>query len=368
MILKNSIILAQNADLNLMKNKLLTGQWLLKDLNDGKIGFDKNGLRVFSCFHCAGGSTMGYKLAGFDVLGGVEIDPEIMAIYRANHKPKHSFLMSVKDFKKIPDNELPSELFDLDILDGSPPCSSFSMAGSREDKWGVSKKFREGQADQVLDDLFFDFIDIANKLKPKIIVAENVKGMLAGNARGYVKKIFHELNSIGYETQLFLLNASKMGVPQKRERVFFISRRKDLKISELKLDFDEKEIAVVDAFSGIETKGKDKSKSINLKYYLQCKPGESFSKYHPNKMLFHSYRLAKYGPANTLPATCNCIYHYESMRNLSRHEYFALQSFPQDFEVQSDQMAGYICGMSVPPYMMQRIADQIYKQFFLKNK
>jgi DNA (cytosine-5)-methyltransferase 1 len=50
------------------------------------------------------------------------------------------------------------ELFDIDILDGSPPCSSFSMSGSREKAWGKNKKFREGQANQVLDDLFFHFI------------------------------------------------------------------------------------------------------------------------------------------------------------------------------------------------------------------
>ena len=87
---------------------------------------------VFSCFHCGGGSTMGYKLAGCRVLGGVEIDPAMMAVYRANHHPEHSYLMGVGDFVKIPDADLPAELFDLDILDGSPPCSTFSTSGLRE--------------------------------------------------------------------------------------------------------------------------------------------------------------------------------------------------------------------------------------------
>ena len=100
---------------------------------------------------------MGYKLAGFDVLGGVEIDPEIMAIYRANHKPKHSYLMGVQQFNNLPLESLPNELKNLDLLDGSPPCSSFSMAGSREKKWGNAHHFREGQARQILDDLFFHF-------------------------------------------------------------------------------------------------------------------------------------------------------------------------------------------------------------------
>lgn len=66
------------------------------------------------------------------------------------------------------DSELPPELFDLDILDGSPPCSVFSMAGDREDKWGGVHAFREGQAVQRLDDLFFDFLDVAEKLRPRL--------------------------------------------------------------------------------------------------------------------------------------------------------------------------------------------------------
>ena len=140
---------------------------------------------------------MGYKLAGFEVLGGVEIDPQMMAVYKTNHNPKHPYLMGVEEFNKIPNDQLPKELFELDILDGSPPCSSFSMAGSREKGWGEKKMFREGQALQVLDDLFFHFIETAKKLQPKVVIAENVKGLIQGNARGYVKEIFQGFKNIG---------------------------------------------------------------------------------------------------------------------------------------------------------------------------
>ena len=102
---------------------------------------------------------------------------------------------------------------------------------------GKSKKFREGQAYQVLDDLFFEFIKLAEKLKPKIIVAENVKGILMGNARGYVNLIIKKLDEVGYKTQIFLLNSARMGVPQKRERVFFIATRKDLELPTIKLEY-----------------------------------------------------------------------------------------------------------------------------------
>lgn len=94
---------------------------------------EKNGLKVFSCFACGGGSTMGYKLAGCDVLGCCEIDTKMNEIYVKNHNPKYNFLMDIRDFNNLPNEDIPEELFNLDILDGSPPCTTFSMAGERED-------------------------------------------------------------------------------------------------------------------------------------------------------------------------------------------------------------------------------------------
>lgn len=98
---------------------------------------------------------MGYKLAGYDVVGAVEIDPDMAKIYAKNLAPKRLFRMALQEFNKL--NSYPEELLNLDILDGSPPCSTFSMAGSREKKWGSPHKFREGQSTQILDDLFFHF-------------------------------------------------------------------------------------------------------------------------------------------------------------------------------------------------------------------
>ena len=170
-------------------------EWQLKNAN-----FTKNKGKVFSCFSCGGGSTMGYKLAGFDVIGCNEIDPKMMDAYTSNHNPKHSYLEGIQTFKLRED--LPEELYNLDILDGSPPCSSFSMAGNREKDWGKEKKFREGQADQVLDNLFFDFIDLAKKLQPKVVVSENVKGMLLGNAKQYVRRIYAAFQEAGYQLRV----------------------------------------------------------------------------------------------------------------------------------------------------------------------
>lgn len=339
----------------MITNPLRTGPWNLTDLKDVK----PNGMKVFSCFHCGGGSTMGYKLAGYEVLGGVEIDPEMSKIYVENHNPKYEYLMGVQKFKNIPNEELPKELFDLDILDGSPPCSSFSMAGSREKKWGVKKKFREGQAEQVLDDLFFDFIDVAEKLKPKVVVAENVKGLIQGNARGYVKQIFKRFREAGYSCQLFLLNAAAMGVPQKRERTFFIANRIGSK--KLELVFNEQVISVSDAISDCKKSWLPKLRKSLADYWHLIEPGKSVASVNSSGSNFARIKLHPKKPANTQNADLPAM-HWSEKRHINIAESLRIQSFPDDFDVE-DKRSHYICGMSVPPFMMQRVADQIYRQW-----
>lgn len=182
-------------------------KWELKDLDE----VEKNGKKVFSCFACGGGSSMGYKLAGYEVLGGVEIDPKMNKMYVNNLNPKHNYLMDIREFNKL--DNLPEELYNLDVLDGSPPCTTFSMAGEREEGWGKLKKFKEGQVEQTLDDLSFVFIDTVRKLRPKVVVMENVEGILMGEAWGYVQKIYKQFKEIGYHCQHFLLRGETMGVP-----------------------------------------------------------------------------------------------------------------------------------------------------------
>lgn len=338
-----------------------TYKWKLTDLE----GVEKNGLNVFSCFACGGGSTMGYKMSGFNIIGCNEIDPEMIKIYKDNHNPKYAYLESIETFKLRDD--LPEELYNLDILDGSPPCSSFSMAGSREKAWGKKKKFREGQADQVLDDLFFHYIELAHKLQPKVVIAENVKGMLQGNAKGYVKQIIGLFKAAGYEVQLFLLNGATMGLPQKRERVFFVCRRRDLNLPELKISFKEPSVSVKEAFNSIKDinyKGHDQSHSKNASYWDLCSPGESFSKYHPKGSLFNTRKIEMNEPSSTLTSNSHCVWHYESKRNLSVPEMSVISSFPLDYQFKSERLAGYQMGMSVPPLMTHKLSGQIYKQWF----
>lgn len=309
---------------------------------------------------------MGYKLAGCDVLGGVEIDPEMMALYRKNHSPRFSYLESIREFNER--TEFPPELMDLDILDGSPPCSSFSMAGNREDDWGKEKHFNEGAKKQVLDDLFFDFIRTAAILRPKVVVAENVKGLIQGSAQAYARKIMQGFRDAGYNVQLYLLNSSRMGVPQARERTFFVARRSDLNLPPLELRFHEDQITVNEAWSDChDEKGKDVSKSSMVRYWDRLNPGEAMSKVHEKGSLFGQIKLDPNRPAPTMTSKEYQFWHWLEPRLLSDRQVLRLQTFPDDYDF-CGRSAKYVCGMSVPPRMMQRVASEIVRQWFSRTE
>jgi DNA (cytosine-5)-methyltransferase 1 len=345
--------------------------WTLKDAV-----FTKDKGKVFSCFACGGGSTMGYKLAGFDVLGCNEIDPKMIEAYKTNHNPKYAYLEPIQTFKNRTD--LPTELYNLDILDGSPPCSSFSMAGNRDKDWGKEKKFREGQAEQVLDTLFFDFIDLAKELQPKVVVAENVKGLLLGNAKDYVIEIYKAFDEAGYYCQHFLLDASKMGVPQRRERVFFIALRKDLakdflywqdmftEVPKIEMDFNEKEITYkeIEHPNTIQKNITHIPEGI-LPYWRKIKEGRSCSDVHEKGHYFQELKLDRNRALPTLRAGSNSYYHYEEERRLYDIEIILGGSYPKDYNFCSNKPI-YLIGMSVPPVMTAQVASNIYEQWLSK--
>jgi DNA (cytosine-5)-methyltransferase 1 len=345
-----------------MNKHLFPYKW---NLSDGypSINITKNNYNVFGTFICGGGSTMGYKLAGFNHLGGVEIDPPIADIYKTNHEPKYLFTEDIRQFNKK--TNLPKELFNLDILDGSPPCSTFSMAGSREKAWGKEKVFREGQTKQSLDDLVFVYCDTIIKLQPKIFLLENVKGIIQGNAKVYSKNIVKKMTDAGYNVQVFCLNAASMGVPQKRERVFFIGHKKEYSLPKLKLEFNEKAIL----FREFEqTLGNEESLTIDqLKWWNLCKKGNAFSSVHPKGHWFNAYKLDWNSIFPTLTASGGNAepFHPEIPRKINKIEYCCGGTYPQDYNFKHLEPK-YLIGMSVPPVMTAQIANQIKIQWLDK--
>ena len=248
------------------------------------------------------------------------------------------------------------------------------MEGNSEKDKEKKKKFREGQQKQVLDTLFFDFIDLAKELQPKVVIAENVKGLLLGNAKEYVIKIYKAFDEAGYYCQHWLLDASKMGVPQRRERVFFIALRKDLAepfmaqkdiftfAPDLKLEFKEAEIL----FEEIEEKngiGVRRGFDSIFKMWLNTKIGETMIRKSGATAVSHF----KINPKKVLPTIIAHTggsggYHYEQFRSMSKIEFLHAGSFPIDYNFLELDVQ-YLIGMSVPPVVMAQIASRIYEQW-----
>jgi DNA (cytosine-5)-methyltransferase 1 len=324
---------------------------------------------VFSCFSGGGGSSLGYQLAGFKVVGCCEIDPRMMRAYLANNKPAHAYRMPIQELARKA--RLPKALHSLDILDGSPPCTPFSMAGKRERDWGTARKFREGQAEQVIDTLFFDFIALARRLQPKVVVAENVTGLRMGAARAYYGRILDGFREAGYHVRAFTLDSSRMGVPQHRPRIFFIALRADLAAplmeavdlftAQPRLDmvFSEPPIP----FRQIREEGAD-GKPLGPKtraWWDIVPPGDNFRNHHPQKRWFSSIKA---GPDTVLPTLLakGDYYDYMEPRRLSAREITLASSFPLDYDFAGVRPC-YVCGMSVPPVMAAQVAARIRDQW-----
>lgn len=339
--------------------------WVMADLK----AVPANGIKVMSTFACGGGSSLGYKRAGCEVIAANDIDPEMAWHYKLNLNPRYYFLCPIRDLLTA---SLPDELFNLDILDGSPPCSTFSTAGSREKDWGKEKHFREGQATQILSDLFFDYLDVVEYLRPKVAIAENVKGMLLGNARGYVKLIMSRFRQIGYRPQLFLLNSADCGVPQRRERVFFCAIRDDLKAQSLTLAPAHRWISVKEATVDLgplsDPELEDtRPRKTDIQWWPRTKPGTSYKHAveaaRGKESLFQHYRLDAKQPSPTLTANGHILLHWAECRKMTFREWKRLGSFPDDYQARDFRIGKYMVGMSVPPKLTEFVARSVCRQW-----
>lgn len=308
-------------------------KWFLKDLKPA----DKN-IKVFSTFSGGGGSTMGYKLADFEVLGNVEIDSKINSMYVKNFSPKYNFCMDLRKLNRL--EKIPAELYQLDILDGSPPFTT----------------------SKCLDDLFFVFLEAVEKLQPKIAIAENVAGLLSGNAKGYVNQILKKFSQIGYDLQIFKLNAAFMNVPQARERIFFIANNQHYK--KLKLNFDYPVIK----FGEVRTeKGKpidENSLTARRLKYLRSTDRDisHITQRIEGRRTGYSHSI-QFDDLVCLTVTASgYLYRACDKTCLSDGDFINVSTFPQDYNF-CNQNVQKICGLCVPPNMMANIAAEIYRQW-----
>jgi DNA (cytosine-5)-methyltransferase 1 len=168
-------------------------------------------------------------MAGYEVVYAVEFVEAARDTYLANFP---DVFVDERDVRLIQPGDVLKrtglEVGQLDVLEGSPPCASFSTAGKRAEGWGAVKAYSDTK--QRTDDLFFEFVRLLGGLKPRAFVAENVYGLVKGVAKGYFKEIFAALAGCGYRVEARLLDAQWLGVPQARQRVIFAGVREDIGI------------------------------------------------------------------------------------------------------------------------------------------
>lgn len=322
-------------------------KWKLSDGFPAK-GITHHGSTVFSTFSCGGGSSMGYKLAGFDVVAANDIDPKMKMVYEKNHHPKQYILSDVRDL--LDRDDLP----EVDLLDSSPPCTTFSIAGKWDKTWGVEKKYKEGQKMQVLDDLFFETIKLVEKMQPKVFVGENVERITQGKAVEYTKEIVKRLRAIGYTTQVFVLNSADMGIPQRRRRAFFIANRMGKKIN---LKFSDKHVTLREISDEFDEESN--LTDTYKKYWDKAGIEEPVGK-------FAARRKLGYDNVPRTATASHVNYHPRIPRELNLSEQLKISSWPEDYDF-CGLKPFYVMGMSVPPVMMANVANEIYEQLLRES-
>lgn len=217
--------------------------------------------KVLDLFCGAGGLSLGFKLAGYKIIGGVDFQPDAIATHEANFKGSKSIC---GDISKITDEQV-LDMFGgkANVIIGGPPCQGFS-AGNRHQKL----------EDDPRNKLFFEFIRFVKLLKPKAIVIENVRQILTKN-NGFAKnKILEILDEQGYNVDVRVLDSSEYGVPQCRNRAVFIGIKKELgNVNYDKIKKVEKKVNVEEAI------GELYELENNNDGFLKNKPVSKFQKY-----------------------------------------------------------------------------------------
>jgi len=323
---------------------------------------------VVSLFAGGGGSSTGYRMAGGKVLAINEFIPEAINTYRANW-PDTTILPG--DVRKLTPEQILAEIGkakgELDLLDGSPPCSAFSTAGAREKGWGKNKKYSDSEQKNV-EDLFFEYIRILRGTMPKVFVAENVSGLAKGAAKGYLNEILRELRTSGYQVNCKILDAKWLGVPQSRARAIFVGIREDLWRPEFQNKLhpipQSSIVNLTDAFKGLTFSEIDKAATDIKKYsvykLLQNVPmgGAHPKRFSLKKAHPQSYSQCITATNGSIGAANAC--HWDN-RAFTISEIKRIMSVPDDYVLTGKyQQQVERLGRMVAPLMMKAVAENIY--------
>lgn len=313
-------------------------------------------MNVISLFTGAGGLDIGFEKAGFQITMANEFDKSIWATFEKNHKTA----LIKGDIRNIKDSDFPDE---VDGIIGGPPCQSWSEAGSQK---GINDE--RGQ-------LFFEYIRILEKKKPKFFLAENVSGMLADKHADAVMNILDLFRKAGYNVSMTLVNAADYGVAQDRKRVFYIGFRKDLDINfkfpMSTTEFSEQKITLKQAIGdldGTAIPAKDHNKTngtlsiLNHEYYIGAYSPIFMSRNRVRGWNEQAFTVQASGRQCQIHPSApkmikidknKCIFEPGKeylYRRLTVRECARIQGFPDDFEfIYTDVNDGYkMIGNAVP--------------------
>ncbi|OQB34590.1 MAG: Modification methylase BspRI [Candidatus Hydrogenedentes bacterium ADurb.Bin179] len=302
-----------------------------------------NGYTVASTFSGCGGSSLGYRMAGFRVLWASEFIPAAAECYRANMCAYT--MLDTRDIRSVSAEDILSatglQAGQLDILDGSPPCAAFSTAGKRDASWGKVKKYSDSA--QRVDDLFFEYARILEGVKPKTFVAENVRGLVIGRAKGYFLAILKRLKECGYRVECRVLNAKYLGVPQSRERTIFVGVREDIAAQPAHPSPRATVYSVADACPLV----------------TRFESGGGFGCASVVRADSGPYHTIGTGPSSGNGRATH-VFEGDTRRLPTIAEVRALCSFPHDFILTGTYAQQYErLGRAVPPLMMKAIAETV---------
>lgn len=329
---------------------------------------EPNGFLAASTFSGCGGSSLGYRMAGFKVGYANEFVPAARECYAANAMP-HTFVDG-RDVREVTAKDVLEKLGvkagALDLFDGSPPCASFSTAGSGSAGWGKVRSYSDVK--QRTDDLFFEWIRLVDGIRPKTFVAENVAGLVRGVAVGYFNEILAQLKGLGYRVHAKVLDAQWLGVPQQRTRIIFVGVREDLGLDPAHPEPWDSRYSLGDACPWMVDAGVEAPEpkyGADITRYACGPEWDKLAEGGQSDKYFNLIRASRTKPSPTILASHGRgdiagVCHPTEKRKFSIPELRRVCAFPDDFALPGTYKENWErLGRAVPPLMMREIAATI---------
>lgn len=346
---------------------------------------DVVGYSVIDLFCGAGGLHLGFEKAGFDVKLCIDNDKNVEKTHKRNFS-NIPFInndirnITIKDIKSYLDNGT------VDVIIGGPPCQGFSTIGKR-----VSSNIKIRKKHDPRNELVLTYANIIKELKPKIIVMENVKGILTMKHGEYLSSVISVLKDSGYNVDYKLINMADYGVPQIRERVIIIGNRLGLPVSFPTPDHSENSKDNLPGWTSCWSVIKDLSKKGDIpefnhvalkhtdknieRYKLIPEGGRLPESSLPPELYRKNFgntykRLSRLKPALTMvPGNDAFPIHPILNRSLTVREAARIQTFPDNIIFEGNRrQQGHQVGNAVPPLFSQKLANFIINELEKSNR